>query len=174
MDRRFLAAVVASVALLAAGIGAGIYLGGTGSFDERQRVDPAVTSFSAGNVTCTDAASTAPTVDVGNTTKGSFLVVRTNVTLPDASTRLTNATLAERGLANYTLTLEDEQSDGDQIRCPSGESPVSSAQVVLQLPHPGDEPFGVTTVYRGETLFRVRNGPAGFEVTTPSENGSAG
>lgn len=168
MDRAFLATVVAAVALLVAGVGAGVFLGGTGAFDERPRVEPAVTGFSTGNVTCTLSPVTTPKIDSGNTSRGTFLVLRTNVSLADSSALPTNATIEEVGLANYTLALDSDATV--DVACADGETPVVFTQVFFEVPHPGAEPYGVTVTYGDEVLFRIRNSPEGLRVQNATAN----
>ncbi|WP_255150608.1 hypothetical protein [Halorarius halobius] len=167
MDRTFLLTVAAALLLLAGGVGAGVYLGGTGAFDQRPRVEPAVTGFSTGNASCVGTATVAPRVQVDNTTRGSFLILRANLTLADDRVP-TNATIEEAGLANYTLRVTDEA--GAVTACPDGRTAVAPVQVFFQVPHPGAEPFGVTVRYRESTLFRLRNGPEGLRVVNASSN----
>jgi hypothetical protein len=168
MDRAFLATVVASVVLLAGGAAAGLYLGGSGAFDDRPRVTPQVTQFDAGNVTCASDPATDPRVTPGNTTRGSFVVVRTNLTVD--GTRPVNASLARAGLANYTLTYETVP---DATACPAGETAVVRTLVSFQVPHRGGEPFGATARYGDRTAFTVRNGPEGLTVRTPNRSEAA-
>jgi len=162
MDRTFLAVSLATAVLLVAGVGAGVFLGGSGLFDRQPRVDATVTNFTSDPAVCVDDPNTIPDVDIGNTTRGSFLIVRTNVTVAGPDVEITDATLSETGLANYTLTYETTAGDGDA--CPDGERAVVRTQTVFQLPHPGGEPFGVTVLLDDERLFRLRNTPEGFEV----------
>lgn len=161
MDRTFLAVSVASVVLLVAGIAAGVLLGGTGAFDERPRVEPAVTGFSADDAVCVADANTTTRVSVGNNTRGTFLTIRTNVTVGGTGTSIDDATLTEAGLANYTLTYE---SSGGGTACPDGERAVVFTETSVGVPHPGGEPFGVTARYDDRTLFRLRNTPNGLRV----------
>ncbi|WP_255196888.1 hypothetical protein [Halorarius litoreus] len=168
MDRAFLATVLAAVVLLVAGIGAGVFLGGTGAFDDRPRIDPAVTGFSAGNVTCKPNPATTPKVDTGNTSRGTFLVLRTNLSLADAETLPTNATIRESGLANYTLTIEPGAAAVPT--CDDDETPVVFTQVFFEVPHPGEEPYGVTVTYGDDALFRLRNDPQGLRVQNATGN----
>ncbi|MFB6191776.1 MAG: hypothetical protein ABEI11_00465 [Haloarculaceae archaeon] len=168
MDRAFLATVVASVILLAGGVAGGLYLGGTGAFDDRPRVTPRVTQFDAGGIACTSDPATAPRVDPGNTTRGTFVVVRANLTVEGS--RPTNATLDRVGLANYTLTYETVPTGTD---CPAGETAVVRTLVSLQVPHRGGEPFRVTARYRDRTVFTLRNTPEGLTVTAPDGSAQA-
>lgn len=161
MDRTFLAVSLASVVLLVGGVAAGALLGGTGAFDQRPRVEPAVTSFSADDAVCVTDANTTTRVSVGNNTRGSFLTVRTNVTVASAGTSVDGATLTQAGLANYTLTYES--SPGGEA-CADGEQAVVFTQTTVGVPHPGGEPFGVTARYDDRTLFRLRNTPNGLRV----------
>lgn len=161
MDRRFAATVAASVLLLGAGVGAGVFLGGMGLFDQQPRVDATVTSFNSTAATCVASPDTTPDVDIGNTTRGSFLLVRTNVTVAGPDSRIRNATLAETGLANYTLTYEAATGDAT---CPDGEQAMVATQTAFQVPHRGGEPFGVTVRHRDRTLFELRNTPNGLNV----------
>lgn len=154
MDRTFLATVVATVVLLGAGLAAGLYIGGTGTFDERQRVDAEVTGFFVGNVTCEIEPNTTPAVDVGNTTRGSFLTLEVNVTARDSRLPV-NATIDETALAQYNLSYAPGGSAPD---CAAGESAVVPTRVDFQVPHPGREPFGVTVRYGNETLLIIENG----------------
>lgn len=154
MDRTFLATVLAAVVLLAGGVAAGLYLSGTGAFDEPQRVDARVTGFFGGNATCVAEPDTSPDVTVGNTSKGSFLILEVNVTARDG--RLpNNVSLVEMDLASYVLRYARGVSAPD---CPAGETAVRSTRVDFQVPHPGAEPFGVTVRYANETLFVLENG----------------
>lgn len=162
MDRTFLAVTAASVVLLAAGIAGGAYLTGSGLFDQQPRVDPAVTTFDAADPVCVTDPDTTPVVDIGNTTRGSFLVIRANLSVAGPDTTIENATLAGAGLANYTLTYVPG-TEGD-ASCPDGEQAVVRTQTSFQVPHPGGEPFGVTVRYDDETLFRLRNTPNGLQV----------
>lgn len=161
MDRRFAATLAASVLLFAVGVVAAVFLGGTGLFDQQPRVDAEVTGFNGTGATCTAAPDTTPTVDIGNTTRGSFLILRTNVTVPGPESRIDEATLAEQGVANYTLTYEGTTDD---TACPDGEQAIVATQVSFQLPHRGGEPFGVTVRYRNRTLFELRNKPSELVV----------
>jgi len=165
MDRAFLATVTASAILLAGGAAAGLYLTETGAFDDRPRVEPRVTQFDAGETSCTSDPGLAPRIDPGNTTRGTFLVVRTNLTVDEA--RPTNATLEQRGLANYTLTYE---TTAGGIDCPPGETAVVSTLAALQVPHRGGESFRVTARYRDRTAFTLHNRPEGLTVTTPNRS----
>lgn len=166
MDRTFLAVTAATVLLLAGGAAAGLLLTDTGVFDQQPRVDAAVTSFSAGNATCVSAPATEPRVTIGeNTTRGAFLIIRTNVTVGSPESRIENATLDETGLANYTLTYETVPGEES---CPDGETAVLPTQTVFQLPHRSDEPFGVTVLNGDEALFRLRNDPNGLRVRNAS------
>lgn len=168
MDRTFLATVVATVVLLAAGIGVGVYLGDTGAFDDRPRVDPAVTGVFPRGVACVADPTANATVNAGNTTRGSFLTLTVELPLDEGTAPPTNATLDESGLANYTLALES--GSGEQPTCDAGESPVATVRVDFQVPHPGEEPFGVTVTYRDAALFRIRNDPQGLRVTNATAN----
>jgi hypothetical protein len=161
MDRMFLVISVASVVLLLGGIAAGALLGGTGAFDQRPRVEPAVTSFSADGATCVADADTTARVSVGNNTRGSFLTVRANVTVTGAEGRVGDATLAEDGLANYTLTYETSAAGA---RCPDDEQAVVFTQATVGVPHPGGEPFGITARTDDRRLFHLRNTPNGLRV----------
>ncbi|MFB6119029.1 hypothetical protein [Halosegnis sp.] len=165
MDRRFLATVAAAVVLLAAGGAVGVIVGGAGLFDRQPRVDPTVTAFNSSDARCAEAPASEPRVDAGNTTRGTFLIIRANLTVSGPDSRLKNATLAETGLANYTLTYEGAAGDGT---CPDGERAVVSTYVAFQVPHRGGEPFGVTVRYRNRVLFELRNGPSGVAVTRSS------
>lgn len=162
MDRTFLAVSLATAVLLVAGVGAGVFLGGSGLFDRQPRVDATVTNFTSDPALCVAEPDTTPDVDLGNTTRGSFLIVRTNVTVAGPGVEITDATLSETGLANYTLRYEPTAGNGDE--CPDGERAVVRTQTVFQVPHPGGEPFGVTVLLDEEQLFRLRNTPEGFEV----------
>jgi len=162
MDRTFLAVSLATGVLLLAGVGAGVFLSGSGLFDRQPRVDASVTNVTSDRAVCVADPDTAPGVDIGNTTRGSFLIIRTNVTVAEPGVGIENATLTETGLANYTLTYEPSAGDGDA--CPDGEHAVVRTQTVFQLPHRGGEPFGVTVLLDDERLFRLRNTPEGFEV----------
>lgn len=162
MDRTFLGVSLATGALLVAGVAAGVFLGGSGLFDRLPRVDASVTNFTSDPAVCVADPNTTPTVDVGNTTRGSFLIVRTNVTVAGPDVGIEDAALSETGLANYTLTYESTAGDGDA--CPEGERAGVPTQTVFQVPHPGGEPFGVTVLLDDERLFRLRNTPEGFEV----------
>lgn len=162
MDRTFLAVSLATGVLLVAGVTAGVFLGGSGLFDRQPRVDATVTNFTSQPAVCVAEPNTTPKVDVGNTTRGSFLIVRTNLTVAGSDAGVADATLTETGLANYTLTYEATAGDGGA--CPDGDRAVVRTQTVFQLPHPGREPFGVTVLFEDERLFRLRNTPEGFEV----------
>lgn len=161
MDRTFLAVSLASVVLLVGGVAAGVFLGGTGVFDQRPRVDPAVTSFSAEDPVCVADPNTTVRVSVGNNTRGSFLTIRTNVTVATAGTGIDGATLTETGLANYSLAYE---AAGRGDPCARGERAVVFTQTTVGVPHPGGEPYGITARLENRTLFRVRNTPDGLRV----------
>lgn len=154
MDRRFIGTIIAGAILLGGGLAAGFYIGGTGAFDEQQRVDAAVTGFLAGDATCEPEPDTSPTVDVGNTSRGSFLTLEVNVTARDG--RLPgNATIEETDLAEYALTYTPGPSAPD---CASGETAIMPTRIDFQVPHPGREPFGVTVSYADVTLLVIENG----------------
>lgn len=169
MDRAFLARVVGAVVLLGVGVAAGVYLGNTGAFDDRPRVDPAVTGVYAENVTCVADPEQRATVATGNTTRGSFLSLTADLPLSDGHVPPTNASIAETGLANYTIAIGDRQAD-DAPTCTHGTTPVATVRVDFEVPHPGVEPFEVTVTYGGEPAFRVRNGPEGVRVLTEMES----
>jgi hypothetical protein len=162
MDRTFIAVSLATAVLLVVGVAVGVFLGGSGLFDRQPRVDAAVTNFTSDPASCVADPDTDPTVDVGNTTRGSFLIVRTNVSVGGPNVAIETATLTETGLANYTLTYESTAGDGEA--CPDGERAVVRTQTVFQVPHLGGEPFGVTVLLDDERLFRLRNTSGGFEV----------
>jgi hypothetical protein len=169
MDRAFLATVVAAVVLLGVGIGAGVYLGESGAFDDQPRVDANVSGTFVENTTCaTDPVANA-TVSAGNTSRGSFLILTADLPLRDGAAPPTNATIEQSGLANYTLALES-RSAGDTPTCADGETPVATVRVDFEVPHPGEEPFGVTVTYRDDALFRVRNSPEGLRVTNTTDD----
>lgn len=164
MDRTFLATVVAAVVLLVAGVGAGVYLGGTGVFDQQPRVDPALTQFSAGNATCTDASTANTSVSLSTDEEGSsFLLVRRNVTVPDPAHTL-NASFERVELANYTLALHSVETDATVDGCPAGESPRVPVTATVQVPHSHNESYGVTLVHDGDRIATVHNQPGGLAV----------
>jgi hypothetical protein len=168
-DRTFLATVVATVVLLGLGLGAGVYLGETGAFDGQPRVDPSVSGVFVSNTTCVADPVANATVSAGNTSRGSFLSLTADLPLRDGATPPTNATIEQAGLANYTLAIES-RSDGDPPACAAGETPVATVRVDFEVPHPGEEPFGVTVTYRDDALFRVRNSPEGLRVVNTADD----
>lgn len=163
MDRAFLATVVATVVLLGAGIGVGVYLGETGAFDDRPRVEPAVSGVFVEGVTCTAEPAPNATVTAGNTSRGTFLTLTAELPMRDDARPPTNATVEASGLANYTLAIE-ERTGGDAQTCEDGERAVATVRVDFEVPHPGEEPFGVTVTYREDAVFEIRNGPEGLRV----------
>jgi hypothetical protein len=169
MDRAFLATVVAAVVLLGVGIGAGVYLGETGAFDDQPRVDPAVSGVFVENTTCTTAPAANATVSAGNTSRGSFLILTTDLPLDEGAAPPTDATIERSGLANYTLAIESRSTD-EAPTCGADETAVATVRVDFEVPHPGEEPFGVTVTYRDDALFRVRNSPEGLRVTNATRD----
>lgn len=159
MDRTFLGTVGAAVVLLVAGVGAGVYLGGTGVFDRQPRLDPALTQFSAGNATCTESASANTSVTRSSDDAGSsFLHVRRNVTVQDRSHTL-NASFRRVELANYTLDLRSVETDRAVDPCQAGDVARVPFTATVQLPHRLNETYGVNIVYGGDRIATIRNRP---------------
>lgn len=164
MDRTFLATVVAAVLLVAGGIGAGVYLSGTGAFDQRFRVDPAVTQFHASNATCVADPDGNLTVSKAVADNSTYLSFTRNVTVPSDDNTVANASLARVGLANYTLSMQSVVTGRDGEGCPAGTTPVVEVTGTVQVPHSREEPYRVTVVYDDEVIAVVRNQPSGVTV----------
>lgn len=163
MDRPFLGTMVAAVLLLAAGVGAGVYLGGTGVFDERPRVEPALTGFTASGAACVDDPVANTTVDVATQEDDSFLTISRNVTVPDTGHGL-NASFERASLANYTLTIAPVATDKPARECEDGAVPQAEFIATVQVPHSGNESYAITVVGDGRRLTTIRNRPSGLDV----------
>jgi hypothetical protein len=171
MDRTFLATVGAAVLLLVAGVGAGVYLGGTGVFDRQPRLDPALTQFSAGNATCTSSSTANTSVTRSTDEAGtSYLLVRRNVSVPDRSYTL-NATFRRVELANYTLDLRSVETDGAAESCAAGETARVPFTATVQVPHRLNETYGVTIVHDGDRVATILNRPGRIEVRDVNRSG---
>jgi len=153
MDRQFLAVTAASVLLLVGGIGAGIYLDSTGTFDQRAEAVPAVTYFEGGNATCLPADTDAPMVTINNDTEGSYVSIEGAIPVDRTRARVTNATLEQLDRTTYELTYTTAPRTLD---CPEGRAPAVDAQTAVQVPHPGPELFGVELLYPDGTEYRIR------------------
>lgn len=161
MDRQFLAVTVASVLLLAGGIGAGIYLDSTGTFDQRDEAAPAVTYFGGGNATCLPADTDSPMVSINNDSEGSYLSIEGAIPVDRTRARVTNATFERLDRTTYELTYTTAPRTLD---CPAGRAPAVDAQTAIQVPHPGPELFGVELRYPDGTEYRIRKTGDGATV----------
>ncbi|MDZ7746294.1 MAG: hypothetical protein U5K28_07205 [Halobacteriales archaeon] len=153
MDRQFLAVTTASVLLLVGGIGAGIYLDSTGTFDQRPEVAPAVTYFDGGNATCLPVSTEPPEIAINNDSEGSYLTIEGAVPVSGSRARLTNATLDQLDRTTYELSY---RTTPRSLSCPAGREPAVQAQTTIQVPHPGPELFGVELLYPDGSEYRIR------------------
>jgi hypothetical protein len=163
MDRPFLATVVAAVLLLAAGVGAGVYLGGTGAFDERPRVDPALTGFTAAAASCVADPVGNTTISLATQGEDSFLTIERNVTVPDTGHGL-DAAFERTSLANYTLTVTPIDTDKPARECEDGAVPRAEFVATIQVPHAGNESYRVSVVAGDRRVATIRNEPGGLSV----------